>query len=66
MDLEETREESNMEMHGRQQAIQGDTKEMKQHLVTTRAQIKIKEAMKSLDHVFKFHLDGWMHMLGII
>ena len=66
MDHEETREESNIEMHGRLQSIQRDTKEMKHHLGTIGARIKMKEAMKMLDHVFTFQLDGWMHVLGII
>ena len=66
MDHKETKEETNMEIPGRLQAIQGDTKEMQHYLGTRRARIKIKETMKSLDHVFTFHSDGWMHVLGII
>ena len=57
MDHEETKEESNIEMPGRLQAIQGDTKEMQHHLGTIREGIKIKEAMNMLDHVFTFHSD---------
>ena len=42
MDHEETKEESNIDMPRRLQAIQGDTKEMQHHLGTIRARIKIK------------------------
>ena len=66
MDHEETIEERNMEMQGRIQEMKGDTKEKKHHLGTFKEKINIKEAMKSLDHVFTFHLDGWMHILGTI
>ena len=66
MDHEETKEESNIDMPRRLQAIQGDTKEMQHHIGTTREGIKIKEAMNMLDHVFTFRSDGWMHVFGII